>query len=92
MELPQLFQGYSETLWPRIPEPRQILRNARSIAPTAITLVVLGYLEVASADVCERNEEICVRSCLGGGDPRDAGYCLLGCKLAYLVCSWLTGR
>lgn len=56
-----------------------------------IALVILSNLPVVLAGPCEESEKICVRSCLGGGDGREAGACLVGCKLAYWACKWFTG-
>lgn len=74
----------------QLPTAEQVVRNARSITVYVIAVSVLSALEVASAADCEESERICVRSCLGGGDGREAGACLLGCKLAYLFCKWFS--
>jgi len=73
---------------PGLPGTTQLLRNARSVAVVAVALAALSSLQVVSAGKCEDTELICVKSCLGGGDGREAGACLVGCKLAYLFCKW----
>ena len=73
-----------------LPDARQMVRNARNMAVYAVALVAFSSLQTALA-TCEETESICVRSCLGGGDGRDAGACLIGCKLAYWCCIWFRG-
>lgn len=74
---------------PRMASPTQMLHNVRNVAVMTVALLALSNLTAVLAN-CEENELICVRSCRGG-DPRDAGACLLGCKLAYWVCKLMGG-
>jgi hypothetical protein len=73
-----------------IASPVQMLANARSVAVTVLALYVVSNIPMTLAGNCEETEKICVKSCLGGGDGREAGACLLGCKLAHLMCKWFT--
>jgi len=77
---------------PRLSDTRQMLQNARTMAVAAVALAAFSSLQVVSAGKCEDTELICVKSCLGGGDGREAGACLIGCKLAYLFCKWFSRK
>lgn len=70
----------------------RMTQKISSLAIPIIGIVALSNLPQAYAGPCEETESICVRACLGGGDGREAGACLIGCKLAYWFCKWFTGK
>ena len=64
--------------WIKFPEPKQILRNARTVAVTAVALYALSCIQLSAADKAS-----CFESCTRSYPPPNPQYytCLILCLL-----------
>ena len=62
--------------WIKFPEPKQILRNARTVAVTAVALYALSCIQLAAAD-----KGACIQSCMDTCPPPLIPACILACLL-----------